>query len=323
MVADIADRLAGSGRRAEAMRLLEDAARRGDADALFALAVWRLAGRHVPRDLAQSRQLFAEAARAGRADSLAVYIAFVANGTGGPADWPEALRLLDHFAATDAAAQEQRTLIAAMHLSHDGAPGPLPSPRKLSTSPNLLLLPALFTPEECDYLTRLAEQMLEPASVIDSLTGRLIRDPVRSSDVAAFPLALENPAVHALNRRIAAASGTQVAQGEPLQIISYRPGQEYRPHTDALVGTDNQRILTMLIYLTTDYTGGETSFLPNGPKVKGGKGDALLFSNADVAGRPDPSSRHAGLPVTAGRKLIASRWIRQRPLDLGDRPGRF
>ena len=36
---------------------------------------------------------------------------------------------------------------------------------------------------------------------------------------------------------------------------------------------------------------------------------------SDHSGEPDPRSRHCGRPVTAGTKLIASRWIRQRPPD--------
>ena len=190
----------------------------------------------------------------------------------------------------------------------------------MSGRPDVMRFGALFTGAECDYLAGLAEPMLEPAVVIDPDSGRFILDPVRKSDVAAFPLAIENPVVRALNRRIAAASGTDVAQGEPLQVISYKPGQQYKPHVDAIAGADNQRILTMLVYLNDGYGGGETQFLPNGPIVRGNKGDAILFRNVDAAGRADPASRHAGLAVTAGRKLIASRWIRQRPIDLGDRP---
>ncbi|HEY0626532.1 MAG TPA: 2OG-Fe(II) oxygenase [Allosphingosinicella sp.] len=141
-------------------------------------------------------------------------------------------------------------------------------------------------------------------------------NPVRTSDGMAFPLMLENPAVHALNRRLAAASGTQVTQGEPLQILRYSPGQEYKAHVDALPVGTNQRILTMLVYLNEDYAGGETKFLETGLGFKGRTGDALLFRNASADGRPDPMARHAGLPVTRGQKLIASRWIRAKPLDL-------
>ena len=41
--------------------------------------------------------------------------------------------------------------------------------------------------------------------------------------------------------------------------------------------------------------------------------DALLFRNVTQDGAADPMAQHAGLPVTRGVKLIASRWIRARP----------
>ena len=47
-------------------------------------------------------------------------------------------------------------------------------------------------------------------------------------------------------------------------------------------------------------------------------GDALIFANVTADGSPDSRLRHAGRAVTAGEKMLASRWIRARPLDLGD-----
>ena len=114
---------------------------------------------------------------------------------------------------------------------------------------------------------------------------------------------------------MAKASGTNVKQGEPLQVLRYLPGQEYRPHFDALGQTENQRILTLLVYLNEDYEGGGTRFMQSGLTVKGNKGDGLLFRNASDDGRRDLNSQHAGLAVTAGEKFIASRWIRQRALN--------
>jgi prolyl 4-hydroxylase len=321
-IVEQADALIASQRSAEAVRLIEEAAARDDRDALFTLATWRLAGSPLPRDLALSRALFARAAKAGHRDAAAVHVAFVGNGTGGSADWQQAIALLDDSSLEDDAARAQRSLIAAMNLTADGAPTTVPAPERLSDSPDAVRFPAFFTAAECDYLAGLAEPMLEPAIVLDPRTNRPIRDPVRTGNVAAFPLAIENPAVRALNRRIAAASGTEAAQGEPLQVIAYRPGQQYRAHVDAIAGADNQRILTMLVYLNDGYEGGETRFLPDGPIVRGNKGDALLFRNVTPSGQPDPASRHAGQIVRSGRKLIASRWIRERPLDLGDRPRR-
>jgi len=69
----------------------------------------------------------------------------------------------------------------------------------------------------------------------------------------------------------------------------------------------------MLVYLNDDYEGGETVFLRTGLRFKGKKGDALLFRNALPDGRADEMAQHAGLPVTVGEKIIASRWIRARP----------
>ena len=99
-------------------------------------------------------------------------------------------------------------------------------------------------------------------------------------------------------------------QGETLQLLRYAPGAQYRAHFDALAGEANQRVATVLVYLTDDYEGGETQFVRTGLAYRGRKGDALLFRNVDAGGRPDPMALHAGLPVTRGVKIIASRWIR-------------
>jgi len=159
-----------------------------------------------------------------------------------------------------------------------------------------------------------AEPLLQQSVVVDPATGVLRPHPVRTSDGASFPWASEDLVISALNRRIAAASGTDVKCGEPLQVLRYRPGQEYRPHFDALPSNENQRVLTMLVYLNSGYSGGETSFTRAGLTVAGRMGDALLFRNARPGGSPDLNAEHAGLPVSSGEKYLASRWIRERPM---------
>ena len=49
--------------------------------------------------------------------------------------------------------------------------------------------------------------------------------------------------------------------------------------------------------------------------MKARTGDAIVFRNASEEGEPDEDAIHAGLPVTSGVKLIASRWIRARPFE--------
>jgi len=309
-----AQQLLQSGQAQNAVNLLGTAGSKGDPDALFMLAELCLAGNVVHRDLPLSRDLFRRAAEAGSADGAAVYRAFVANGTGAAPDWPKATELLEKAAGTSIDAQRELALIAQMRLAMDGNPKAAPEGERLSAAPEVHVFRGLFTPAECDFLIDAAKPRLTPSVVVDPRTGRQVPNPVRTSDGAAFPLAGENPAMHALCRRLAAASGTDVGQGEPLQILRYHPGQEFRPHFDSIHDTDNQRILTFLVYLNEDFEGGETQFLATGLKVKGGKGDGLLFRNADDSGRSDPNAQHAGLPPTSGEKFLASRWIRQRPV---------
>lgn len=311
---ETAERLAAAGRRPEAVLMMNQLAVARDPDALFALGLWRLGGRIVPRDVAQARDLFRRAGEAGRLDGARVYVNFLASGTGGMADWPEALKRLDVLARHDPASRAALALIGAMDLDDTGDPEESPAGEVVLESPRTLCFRGFFTEGECDYLAAVAAPRMKPSVVVDERTGKQVPNPIRTSDGADFPWLLADPAVTALGRRIAAASGTGFDQGEPLQVLRYRPGQQYKPHLDAIAGLDNQRILTMIVYLTDDYQGGETRFLRSGFTFRGGKGDALLFHNTLPDGQPDPASEHAGLPVTSGVKLIASRWIRARTL---------
>ena len=299
-----------------AAQTLQQAEQSGDALAARELAMWCLTGQVIRRDLATSRALFERAAALGDGPAATVVRAFVAGGVGGEADWPKAARLLRDAAATDRQAAEQLRLIDAMALNPDGGPRAVPSFEILSDAPEVRLFPDLFTPSECAYLIAAAEPMLAPSVVVDPATGRQVPNPIRTSSAAGFPFTDENPAIHALNRRLAAASGTDVRSGEPLQILRYAPGEQYHEHSDALPGVrpDQQRVLTFLVYLNDDYDGGETAFPAVGIKVRGKPGDGLLFRNASADGAPDSRAIHAGLPVTRGAKFLASRWIRAAPL---------
>ena len=204
-------------------------------------------------------------------------------------------------------------ILRQMDLDPDGNPVSIPPAETVCEAPQIRAFRGLFSPAECAYLIERAVPMLAPAQILDVATGRAVQDPIRISDACGFTPGLESPAVHALNRRLAAASGTAVEQGEPLQVLRYRPGGEYKPHFDSIPGQANQRVWTMIIWLSDAYEGGETWFMTPKLALKGQAGDAILFRNAGPDGRRDPDSAHAGLPVTAGEKIIASRWIRARP----------
>jgi prolyl 4-hydroxylase len=301
-----------------AAMLLREAERAGDPLAARELALWCLTGQVIRRDLASSRALFERAAELGDDYSAEVTRAFLAGGVGGPADWNHAVQLLRDAASADPQALAQLRLIEAMPLGPNGEPQAEFVPKILCDSPDVRLFPGLFTPAECAYLIEVATPVLRTSVVVDPHTGRQIPNPIRTSSGVGFPFTDENPAIHALNRRLAAASGSDVRAGEPLQVLRYAPGEQYRQHSDALPGVApaQQRVMTFLVYLNEDYEGGETSFPEPELKARGRTGDGLLFRNASADGTPDRRSVHAGLPVTRGAKYLASRWIRAAPLIL-------
>ncbi|MFD1611749.1 2OG-Fe(II) oxygenase [Sphingomonas tabacisoli] len=311
-------RLAAEDRQAEGAALLGQAAGEGDAEASYALGLWRLEGRHLPRDLVEARRHVAQAEARGLVAAARTLSALMVLGLGGIPEWSEALALLQRWRERDPAAGRQLDLIGKMRVDSQGAPLEPALAEPVSEAPLIRRFPAFFTPDEAQFLCDLAEPRFKPALAFDERAGRFVSHPFRDATVAAFPAVFEWPAVHALNRRIAAASGTDVAQGESLQVLRYGPGQQYRPHLDAVPGLDNQRAWTMLVTLNEGYEGGETVFPDSEIRLRGRRGDAFLFRNIDSDGRPDRTSLHAGAPVTEGVKLIASRWIRQTPPPAGE-----
>ena len=115
--------------------------------------------------------------------------------------------------------------------------------------------------------------------------------------------------------RIAALTQSRQDQGEPLAILRYSAGQQYREHHDGLPNENNQRIMTLITYLNDDYEGGATYFPEIEKSVQGKRGGAVLFGNVLPDGCVDYSSRHAGMPVTRGTKWACTRWIRQKTFD--------
>ena len=303
--------LAQAGRLDDAVALLRRIGDEGEPEALVLLGDFHWQGGPVAQDPKQARDFYRRASDAGHSRAAVVYTNLLASGVSGEVDWPAALARLRREAVDDAARARALRLIEAMNLRPDGEPQSAPAGQTISDSPSVTRFENLFTPDECDFLLQLAEPGYHASKIVDS-RGREAPDPLRSSDGAPLHWMIEDPAVNALNRRLAAVSGAAYDQAEAMLILRYRPGQEYRRHFDALPGLENQRILTALVYLNEDYGGGETEFPRASLKVKGQRGDAIVFRNTGPDGRADPMSEHAGLPVVDGVKYLASRWIRER-----------
>jgi prolyl 4-hydroxylase len=312
----VVERLLQQGNVSDALTLVEAGSTAGHADASFRLGMWLLAGSPIGRDLPRAMRALQAAASAGHADAALMEVALVANGAAAAPDWRHALALLRTAAARgNAVAQQHIAMLAAMSLTDAGDPIQLPAPEILSESPRVFRLAKLLTPAECEHLAMSAADLLQPALVFDPQTNRMVTHPVRTSDNAVIGPTRESLVVQAILRRVAAATGTDAVQGEPLSLLRYSPGQQYRPHLDTINGSPNQRIKTVLLYLNEGFAGGETRFDQLGIDVVARGGDALIFDNVLEDGRPDPRARHAGLPVRAGAKWLATRWIRARPFS--------
>lgn len=309
--------LAAQGETPRAVALLAAAGDAGNVDALMQHAVWHLDGVTLPRNLDAARALLRRAVAIGHVDGALMEIALAGNGNGNARapDWSAALALLDIAAAGDPVAAAQRALLGEMALAADGTPQRPAEARVLHESPRVLHFPGLLTPGECAHVAACGADLLEPAQVIDPGSRRLVEHPIRTADGGAIGPTREDLVVRALNLRIAAASGTQVEQGEPLTILRYRPGQQYRRHLDTIAGAANQRIRTALVYLNHGFGGGETSFPALGLSLRPRGGDAIIFDTTLPDGSPDARTLHAGEPVTAGAKWLATRWIRAAPVD--------
>jgi prolyl 4-hydroxylase len=310
-----ADELARAGRPDQAVRFVEQAAAAGNPEAQLEVAQWRLFGLYGGRDHPQAMLLLARARDAGYTSAARLEAALMANGAAGPSNPARARQLLEAIAPTDDHARRQLDLVAAMPALAEA--GNLPS-ELLCADPPIRLVRGLASPSEAEYLIARAEPRLQPSFVVDPLSGRRVPHPTRKSSGTNFGPADEDLVINSLNRRIAAATGTAFEAGEPLHMLRYVPGDEYRPHVDAIAGLSNQRDWTVLLYLSEGYSGGETAFPELDVAVRGAVGDALIFRNTLATGEPDSRTRHAGRPVTAGVKWLASRWIRRRAFSVWD-----
>ena len=276
-----------------------------DGAAALALAEARLMGDGGVPDAAAALALVKQGARLGNADARRAWVYMTAAGVGRAADPRTAKAMLAELAKEDRFAAVQLAFLG--HVTCHQRLAEI-APEILSDDPRITIHRGLFSAAECRYLTLLGTPWLERAMVIDEATGAGVIDAIRDADTSSFPPLAEDLVVQQINACIAAASGTDKAWGEPLTILRYRPGQQYRPHHDA--GAQAARHWTALIWLNDDNEGGETDFPDVGVRVKGGVGDLLLFHNVTRDGLPDPRMMHAGLPVTSGVKWMASRWIR-------------
>jgi len=296
------ERIAARDGMGAALAAVEESAMDGNVEGLALLGEWRLWGIGGIQSVVEGRALIERAATQGDERATKMLVGLLNNGTGGARDPERARALTEEMAIDCPRTREQLTIVDALPR--------LDQPTTIREAPHIAHLDNFFSAEACDYLIEKAMPKMQPSFVVDPHTGARRPHPVRSSDGTNFAPHEEDLVLNALNERIAAVTGTTVAQGEPLHALRYRGAQQYRPHMDALPGVGNQRILTAILYLNDNFGDGETLFTRRAVQVRPRRGRLLFFANTEETGAADRLSEHAGLPVTQGEKWIVTRWIR-------------
>ncbi|MHB8425017.1 MAG: 2OG-Fe(II) oxygenase [Gammaproteobacteria bacterium] len=197
-----------------------------------------------------------------------------------------------------------------------------PPPQSRQYPGSVCEYPGILEEPLCDYLVNLAAPHVQLSGVIDPATGQPLKTALRTSSSMNFQLSMYDMAVSVICRRMAGLSGMTANHAEPISVLRYLPGEEYRPHYDhfavdehgaPMVRDDNgQRTMTVFVYLNAVDAGGETDFPRLALRVQPQKGKAVAFLNCDTAGNPNPDTLHAGLPVMRGEKWLATLWFRER-----------
>lgn len=187
-------------------------------------------------------------------------------------------------------------------------------------SPFVVVIDDFLSAEECQALIGLSENKFKDARVVDSSTGDFVQHKARTSMNAAF-IRGETDLINTIENRIAELIHWEAEKGEPIQVLRYEIGGEYKAHYDYFdpntvggqknIGKSGQRVGTFLMYLSDVDAGGATRFPSLNFEVRPKAGMALYFADLLPTGEPDTLSLHSSVPVVAGTKYLATKWLRE------------
>jgi prolyl 4-hydroxylase len=181
----------------------------------------------------------------------------------------------------------------------------------------LYVLEKFLSADECDEVAAIIDQRLRPSTVTIASTDKAFRTS-RTCDLSL----IASPVVARLDEKIARTLGIRPTYSEDIQAQRYDPGQQFGPHTDFFEpgtseyldfgGARGNRTWTFMVYLNDVEAGGATHFVALNHSFSPLKGMALAWNNLHADGTVNRDTLHAGLPVSAGHKIIITKWFRER-----------
>jgi prolyl 4-hydroxylase len=180
------------------------------------------------------------------------------------------------------------------------------------------ILNDILTPDECKYIIEKATPDFSRSAVV----GTGVPDSSRTSETAW--ISKDDPVARKIFAKALELTGKTIAECEDLQVVRYEPGTFYRAHHDACCDGSQacidfekdggQRIGTLLVYLNSEFTDGETHFPDwnGGTKLRADPGSAIFFRPLGTdEPKCHPNALHAGLPISSGVKYVCNAWIRE------------
>ena len=189
----------------------------------------------------------------------------------------------------------------------------------VSSDPWLVVIDNLISPDEADELLEVANLFAYQHSK-DARYDESYRTS-RTVHCGALPRCRTDPSAKRLESRASELLGIPLDHSEPMQVVRYEVGDEYKTHHDQNALRDEPwgvRGLTLFVYLSDAHdeaAGGETLFPLLNLSVTPRRGRALLWSNV-LLDSPDASDRrtfHAGAPVLRGVKHGVNLWWHPYP----------
>jgi prolyl 4-hydroxylase len=174
----------------------------------------------------------------------------------------------------------------------------------------------VLTPEECKYIIDKATPMFSRSTVV----GVEGADASRTSQTAW--ISKTDPVARKVFAKALEFTDKTMNECEDLQVVKYEPNTYYREHHDSCCDDSQgcidfekdggQRVATLLVYLNSDFTDGETHFPNLDLKLKADPGSAILFRPlGSEEAKCHPKALHAGLPISSGVKYVCNAWVRE------------
>lgn len=325
----------------QAIDILVKAIDNGDVEAMTQLGKRLLVGDRAPTQQNKAAQLLGKAAAQGSPESLALVSVLFAIGHLYEQNWSRAVQSLVVSAERGwlPAQQQLRVLTTNRKLAKLPATADLwhqlahdidlqawhtpPPENTLHDSPLIRTYPKFASAEVCKWITEKSKGRLSRARVYDSIARKETTSNTRTNTSTAFNL-IETDLVNVLiQARMASCVGIPFRHLEAATVLHYDIGEQITDHFDFIdpnspdyteqIAQRGQRIITFILYLNDDYTGGKTEFPKLGVSHKGQCGEGIFFVNALEDGSADLRSLHAGRPTIEGEKWIITQFIRDRP----------